>query len=153
MSEENVEIVRGVYEAWQRGDFEVALEPFHEDIEWFGPPEAPGSSEGVRGREGVQHALAGWLGAWVDFRFELRELIDHGDEVLAGGWQHGRGKGSGVEVSEETFSVWTLQAGKIVRQRMFRDRAQALEAAGLSQTGALHGKQYPFGRGPARRAP
>jgi ketosteroid isomerase-like protein len=123
MSEENVEIVRGVYEAWQRGDFEVALEPFHEDIKWFGPPEAPGSIQGVRGREGVRHALAGWLGAWVDFRFELRELIDHGDEVLACGWQHGRGKGSGVEVSEETFSVWTLQAGKIVRQRMFRESA------------------------------
>jgi ketosteroid isomerase-like protein len=52
MSEENVEIVRGVYEAWQRGDFEVALEPFQEDIEWFGPPEGRGSGEGVRGREG-----------------------------------------------------------------------------------------------------
>ena len=133
MSEENVEIVRGVYEAWQQGDFESALQPFDEDIEWFGPPEGPGSAHGVRGREEVPRALGAFLGAWDDFRFELRELIDNGDEVLACGWQSGRGKGSGVEWSEETFSVWTLRAGKFVRQRMFRDRAQALEAAGLSE--------------------
>jgi uncharacterized protein len=134
MSEENVEVVRGVYDAWQRGDFDAALEAFHEDIEWVGPPgiSRAGGEWDTRGHEGVRRSLGRWLSTWVEYRFELRELIDHGNEVLACGWQHGRGKGSGVEVSEEIFSVWTLQAGKIVRQRMFRDRAQALEAAGLS---------------------
>ena len=87
----------------------------------------------ARGHEGVRRSVGRWMGAWVDHRFELRELIDSGDQVLAVGWQQGRGRGSGVEVSEEIFSVWTLRAGKIVRQRMFRDRAQALEAAGLSE--------------------
>jgi uncharacterized protein len=135
MSEENVEIVRGVYDAWQRGDFEGAFEPFHEDIEWLGPPDISraGGEPIVRGHKGVRRSLGRWVGVWDDYRFELRELIDIGDDVLAGGWQHGRGKGSGVEVSEEIFSVWTLQAGKIVRQRMFRDRTQALEAAGLGE--------------------
>jgi hypothetical protein len=52
---------------------------------------------------------------------------------LAAGWQRGRGKGSGVEVSEEIFSVWTLRARKVIRQRMFRDRGQALEAAGVPE--------------------
>lgn len=135
MSEQNVEIVRGVYDAWQRGDFEGALELFHENIEWFGPPDISRSGDrGVaRGHEGVRRPPGRWLGTWVDYRFELRELVDFGDEVLAGGWQHGRGRGSGVEVSEEIFSVWTLQTGKIVRQRMFRDKADALEAAGLQE--------------------
>jgi len=53
--------------------------------------------------------------------------------VLLGAWQTGRGKGSGVEVSEENFCVFTLREGKIVRQQMFRHRAEALEAAGLSE--------------------
>jgi ketosteroid isomerase-like protein len=60
-------------------------------------------------------------------------LIDCGDQILAAGWQRGRGKGSGVEVSEEIFSVWTVRTGKVVRQRMFRERVQALEAVGLSE--------------------
>jgi hypothetical protein len=55
---------------------------------------------------------------------------------LVAGWQSGRGKESGVETSEEIFSVWTLRAGKAVEQRMFRDRGQALEAAGLSEQDA-----------------
>jgi ketosteroid isomerase-like protein len=123
MSEENVEVVRGVYDAWQRGDFKAALEPLHEDVEWFGPPDiSRAGGEGVeRGHEGVRRSVGRWMGTWVDHRFELRELIDF------------EARGSGVEVSEEIFSVWTLQAGKIVRQRMFRDRAQALEAAGLRE--------------------
>jgi ketosteroid isomerase-like protein len=78
-------------------------------------------------------SLSGWIGMWSDYRYELRELIDAGDHVFAAGWQSGRGKGSGVETSEEIFSVWTLRGGKAVEQRMFRDRAQALEAAGLSE--------------------
>jgi hypothetical protein len=87
-----------------------------------------------------------WMGAWVDLRFELRELIDFGDEVMAESWQQGRGRGSGVEVSEEIFSVWTLRAGKIVRQRMFRDRAQALEAAGAAGVGDVGGERGDHSR-------
>ena len=55
MSEENIEIVRGVYDAWQRGDFEAALEPFHKVIEWVGPPDI---------------SRAG--GGWTDPAFALR---------------------------------------------------------------------------------
>jgi ketosteroid isomerase-like protein len=134
MSQENVEIVRGIYDAWHRRDLEAPLGAFHEDVEWFGPPDISRDAGGlVHGHEGVRHSLRSWLGTWDDYHYELRELVDFGDQVLAGGWQHGRGRGSGVEVSEEIFSVWTLQAGKVVRQRMFRDRTQALEAAGLRE--------------------
>ena len=49
------------------------------------------------------------------------------------GWHRGRGKGSGVGVSEEIFSVWTMRTGKVVRQRMFREKVQALEAVGLRE--------------------
>jgi ketosteroid isomerase-like protein len=51
-------------------------------------------------------------------------------DVLVEGWQRGRGKTSGVDVSEEIFSVWTIRGGQAVRQRMFRDRAKALGTAG-----------------------
>ena len=119
MSQANVEVVRAIYRAYELGDYRAVFERMHD-------------SGFARGHEGVRRSLGIWVGAWDDLQFELRELIDSGDQVLAAGWQRGRGKGSGVEVSEEIFSVWTLRAGKAVRQRMFRDRLQALEAAGLS---------------------
>jgi ketosteroid isomerase-like protein len=132
MSQENVEVVREVYEAWIRGDDEAAFERFDPEVEWFPPPDV--SSSGKRqGHEGVRRSLAAWIGTWEDYHFELRQLIDRGDDVLAEGWQRGRGRTSGVEVSEKICSVWTLRAGLIIRQRMFRDRAEALEAAGLRE--------------------
>jgi ketosteroid isomerase-like protein len=133
MSEENVEIVRRMHDAYKCGDFESALAQFDPDVEWSEPPDNPGTRT-WQGRKGVEGALATWTGAFENYRFELRELIDGGDDrVLAVGWQQGRGKSSGVEVSEEIFSVYRLRAGKIVRQQMFRDRAEALKAAGLSE--------------------
>jgi ketosteroid isomerase-like protein len=133
MSEENVEVVRAIYEGWAAGDYEAVFARLDTDIEWFGPPDISAAGEpgsGLsRGHEGVRRSLARWVGAWDDYSFELRGLIDFGDHVLVEGRHGGRGKASGAKVSEEIFSVWTLRAGQAVRQRMFRDRAQALEAA------------------------
>ena len=137
MSEENVEVVRAIYDSWIRGDYDAVFALLDTDIEWFGQPDISASGEpgsGLsRGHDGVRRSLARWVGEWDDFSFELRQLIDFGDDVLVEGWQRGRGKTSGVEVSEEIFSVWTIRAGQAVRQRMFRDRAEALEAARLSE--------------------
>lgn len=130
MSQENVEIVQQIYDAYERGDYEATLRVLDEEIEFFAPPDLSGGGELVRGREAVGAAVAGWLGMWDDYRFELRELLDAGEHVLATGWQTGRGKASGVAVFEEIFSVWTLRRGRVVGQRMFRDKQQALEAAG-----------------------
>jgi uncharacterized protein len=132
MSQENVEIVRAVYEAWTRGDYEAVFERFNPEVEWFPPPDISSSGQ-RRGHKGIRRSMAGWVGAWDDFHFELRRLVDCGDDVLAEGWQRGRGKTSGVEVSEEIFSVWTLRDGQVIQQRMFRDRTEALEAAGLRE--------------------
>jgi ketosteroid isomerase-like protein len=132
MSQENLEVVRAIYDAYERGDYRAAFECFHEDIEWFGPPDVSNSGF-ARGHEGVRHSLSTWVGTWDEYHFELRELIDAGDQVLAVGWQRGRGKGSGVGVSEEIFSVWTMRTGKVVRQRMFREKVQAVEAVRLRE--------------------
>jgi len=131
MSRENVELVRRIYGAYARGDYGEMFERFHPEIEWFGLGTVSESGS-TRGHTRARRSLSTWIGTWDDYRFELRELIDCGDEVFAAGWQRGRGRGSGVEVAEEIFSVWTIRGGLVVRQRVFRDRARAREAAGLS---------------------
>jgi ketosteroid isomerase-like protein len=116
-----------------RGDVEASLAYFHPEVEWSEPPDNPGART-WRGHEGIRRAVSIWEGAWENYRYEVRELLDcGGDRVFLAAWQTGRGKASGVEISEENFSVYDLREGRIVKQRMFRHRAQALEAAGLSE--------------------
>ena len=133
MSQENVEVVRALLSAFDRGDYEAALEGLDSEIEWQVPPGIAIGREVYRGRGEVQRGFAEWLAAWDMHRYELEELLDHGDHVVVGGMQIGRGRGSGVEVRLPTFHVVTLRDGKITRHRSFRDRGEALEAAGLRE--------------------
>jgi uncharacterized protein len=131
MSEWNVGLVRGLLSAFDRADYEAALEALDSDIEWQVPPGISIGQEVYRGRDEVQRGFAEWLAAWDTFRFEPEEMLDHGDHVVVGGMQIGRGRGSGAEVRFPTFHVFTLRDGQVTRHRSYRDRSDALEAAGL----------------------
>jgi ketosteroid isomerase-like protein len=126
MSEENVEIVRRVYEGWARGDFSEG-EAFHPEVE-FEMVDWPHPAT-FRGVEEMRRTWQTTLSAWDDFRAEPDDLVDYGDNVLVLNSIRGRGKGSGAEVSAQTATVWTLEAGKVVRLALFWDTALAQEAA------------------------
>ena len=70
------------------------------------------------------------LAAWEDFRAEPTEIIDLGSKVVVLCHASGRGRGSGAAMSADTGTVWTLDAGNIVRLELYWDSAQALEAVG-----------------------
>jgi ketosteroid isomerase-like protein len=70
---------------------------------------------------------------WDDFRLEPLEFIDAGDKVVVSHIVRGRGKGSGVEVELPSTNVYTLRDGLMTEVRMYREHAQALEAAGLRE--------------------
>jgi ketosteroid isomerase-like protein len=133
MSEANVEIVRAICKDYARGDYEAVFKRFDEEIEFVAPPDFSGGGRAYRGHEETRQGVTTFLSAWEDYHYEVRNLTDCGDEVLVEGWQRGRGRSSGAEVSESIYSVWTVRGGRAVRQRMFRDRTEALEAAGLSE--------------------
>ncbi len=61
------------------------------------------------------------------------EFIDAGDHVVALVRLSGKGEGSGVNVELATYHVLTFRDGKVARRRLYTDRAEALEAAGLSE--------------------
>ncbi len=61
-------------------------------------------------------------------------MLDAGDKVVTLAIEHGRGRASGATVeARRTAHVWTMRANKAIRVDLFLDRAQALEAAGLSE--------------------
>src|SRR3954468_15699513 len=130
MSQENVEIVRGVYEGWARGDF-TGGDAFHPDLRFEMPDWPEGTT--AHGLEAMRDAWQGVLGAWDDFRAEPQKFIDAGEHVVVLNHVHARGKGSGMEVDADTATLWTVDAGKVVSLGLYWDAAKALEAAGLSE--------------------
>jgi uncharacterized protein len=131
MSEENVEIVRRVYDAYLSGDFEAALAMIDPEVEWDGSIRPEGKV--YRGHDGIVEALRTWTGTWEAFRLEVEEIIDAGDHVIAVEQQSGRGKGSGLPLRQQNFSIFALREGRITRVVFARTRDEALEAAGLSE--------------------
>jgi ketosteroid isomerase-like protein len=132
MSEENVEIIRRAYERWNRRDsgWATAVAP---EFEYVASAAFVGLSGGHRGLEGFTRMLEQFWGEFDEAHAEPQEFIEAGDSVLAVITFRGSGKQSGVEVNMEVFQLWTLRDGKVVRGQGFSDRAEALEAVGLSE--------------------
>ena len=136
MSQENVEVIRGMYEAWLAGDVHAVYATFDENIELNPDREATwvGIGQVYRGHAGMRSYMASVYEAFEDYRPEVEDLIDVGDEVLTLAIEHGRGRGSGAGVqSNKTAHVWTLRDGKAVRLDLYLDRDKALNAVGLAE--------------------
>lgn len=136
MSEENLEIVRRLYEAAARRDTAAVLSLYDPGIELDASRTQRGAITGrlVHGHAALQRWLREWYGAWDNIDDDLEELIDAGEhEVISVMTQRGRGRTSGVEVEDRLATLWTIRGGRIVRAVWFPTREEALAAAGVSE--------------------
>jgi len=134
MSQENVDVVRRVVEAFNRQDWAAWDSLYHPDAEWFDPPEVPGS--GVhRGRRSIRQYFDELLEIAADgFNIEVDALEDVGrDRVLIRARTVLVARGSGVPVDANVFQLVDLEDGRVRRVRNFRSSQDALEAAGLQE--------------------
>jgi ketosteroid isomerase-like protein len=147
MSQENVDLVLGLYEApdvdyvplvrddnqWA-GQAE-ALAPFvHADFECF--MYAFGGEKRYAGLDGLKAFLLDWTAPWATYRMETEKAIDLGERVLLLNRDRGRREGSMQEVEGRLAVVFTIRDGKVARLDAYATRADALEALGLSEQGA-----------------
>jgi ketosteroid isomerase-like protein len=131
MSEENVVLIQRMYEAFQRGDFDDALAYFDPEVEVDASMRV---DEGIgHGRDAVNTVVAGWLAAWDEWREEIEEMRDLDSRVLVVSTQHGRAKGSGIEVEARYAVLYEIHGDKITRMALYSGPAQALKAAGLEE--------------------
>ena len=134
MSQENVEVVRRLYQAFETRDNVFPFEVYDPDIEWYsGAPDGVGFEPVYRGHDGVRAFWRYWLESWESLEFRLDDLIDAGDDVVALIWQRNRGRASGAVIEYEWAQVWTLREGLVTRQRIFMSRQDALKAVGLEK--------------------
>jgi ketosteroid isomerase-like protein len=133
MSAADVEVVREMLEAFNRGDYERSTALLHDEIEMYQAPEVPDSDTYV-GKDGFLRGFTRWLSGFErGFQFAPEELVDCGDRVFARVMLRGVGRGSGVELDQEIFHVYEVRDGQVSRVRAFFDRDDAREAAGLEQ--------------------
>jgi ketosteroid isomerase-like protein len=116
VSERNVEIVRGAFDAFLRGDMDAAMEAFDTDIEWDVTLRADGRV--YQGHEGVRQGIGDWIGVWDDYRVAIEEYVDAGDDVVVLATESGRGKGSGIESEQKVTFTWSLSDGKVTRVKI-----------------------------------
>jgi len=141
MSEENVEIVRGYIDAvnaFMRGELssEAHVEYFDPQCElvWHDQRTYPDTPQHLRGAPEVIAFAEKFRDDWIDVVQEPLELIEAPDSrVVAFIRQSARGRQSDVPIDIHFFEVWTIREGRVRRLEYFRHRADALEAAGLSE--------------------
>ena len=135
MSVENVEIVRRIFRAIDDSDPASVLAAYDDNVEWdlsSSPFRNVLPKHVVRGRDGLRAFFRERQESWESVVDECADLIDAGDRVISEVVTHGRGRKSGIEAEMKHYGVWTIRDGRVIRVEWFRERADALEAAGLS---------------------
>jgi ketosteroid isomerase-like protein len=128
--QEMISSLRRAYEAFNRGDFDTAVELAHPEIEFV----RPGGQASLRGADG----LRAWMepDAFEEQQLQPREFRVQGNKVLVRQHARARGAGSGIEMDLETWVLWTLDDdGLATRVEGFlpHQDAEAFEAAGLRE--------------------
>ena len=132
MSEETVRTFQRGTSAYNRGDWTAALSTMDPDVEFDLTRVAP-DGKTYRGYEGVRQFWLMLRDVFGELQIDVKEIIDDGDTLVTRVRLHSTGKASGAMTEDVLYQNFTLRQGKAVRAQFFRDRAEALEAAGLSE--------------------
>jgi uncharacterized protein len=135
MAEENVQIVRRVFDAFVRRDVDGALEVMHPEVEFTAPATQELAEKDVsyRGHDGVRDYFDDVARVWKALEVFLHEYHDVGDDrVLVVGRVRARGT-KGRIVDGPAQWAWRIEDDKIVWGHVFTDRDQAVHAIGLAE--------------------
>ena len=146
MSQREVELVRRVYE--DGGPIVLPLSPDEERVlldrmfsEYLAerfevrmPPDYPEGEQLLYGRQGMSRLLAMLRDSWTVFRFETERFIAAGDRVVVFIRVIAEGGVSHLPTERRTAHVWTVRDGRAASIRIYRDRDEALEALGLTDS-------------------
>jgi ketosteroid isomerase-like protein len=133
MLQENIDIVRRAWEAWEHGDWDP-LYAFYDPAVVWDASTLRGPISGVyHGHEGVRRYFKDWLESFETHQANAEEFIDAGDNIVIVGIRlRGSGRASGVEVEMPRWNLYRIRDGLAIRVELFETKAEALEAAGLS---------------------
>jgi ketosteroid isomerase-like protein len=133
MSHETLELIRPAYEALSRGDIDAWLETVHADAELHELADVP-DSRVYRGHDEIRQWAQAAMQLFPEWQWTPEKLLYEGDDgIVVRTRLSARGSGSGVPVELVVFHVLDFRDSQVIRIRGWLDRAQALEAVGLSE--------------------
>jgi uncharacterized protein len=128
MASAQLDIARKSIDAYNSGDREALLALLADDVDCV-VPDGLANAGTYLGPEGFTRMLEGWDEAWEEFRIEIDDLIEEGDAVIALVTQHGRGRGSGVEIQMRAAYLMRFRDGRMHRWRMCQSMREAVREA------------------------
>ena len=131
MSQENVEIVRCAFDAFNRGEVGAALKGAAPSFEYdFSRSRSPG--RGIYRLDQMPDYFKDFASTWDSLRLGPDEFLEAGEHVVTPFTNRFRGR-DGIEVTARAAFVWTIHDGAIARITFYQERHEALEAVGLSE--------------------
>lgn len=134
MSRQNVDLVRGIYDAFSAGDVPAVLGAMHPDIEWNEAENFPyADGNPYRGPEAVLSGVFARLGGeWDGFAAIPGEFLDAGDTIVVLGRYRGAYKATGRPLDAEMAHVWRVRDGKVAAFRQYADTLAVARAVGAA---------------------
>jgi ketosteroid isomerase-like protein len=134
MPRDKVDVAGQVIDAYNRRDVDgLFAELATADFEWYPAIVRGLDGSSYRGREGVERFNVDTSENWEELQSFPEEFRDLGDCVLVLGRLKGRGKASGAAVEQPYVSILDFRGDRIWRSRVYLDRAEGTQAAGLSE--------------------
>lgn len=124
IDERDIGLVRSSYEAWRRGDADLAVSLCHPKVE----VQRDGEATTYRGHDGLREVLSRELDGWAKVELEVGRVVERDGVVLGLATFRGVGQGSGIEAEHFIGHLWSVEDGLVVRVRIYSDRGRALEA-------------------------
>ena len=138
MSQENVDVVRRVYDAAARRDVPAVLALYDPEVELDATRVdivGPMGQSTFRGHAGLRSFFREWHEAWENIEYDFEDLIDAGDQVVSVVTRRARGLASGADVEWHVALLWTLREGRVTRVVWFPSRQDALVATAPPEHG------------------
>ena len=130
MSQENMTVIRGMYESFSKGDVTSVLGQMHQHIEWREAENFIYADRSpYRGPQAVLEGVFMRLASeWADFKVMPEEWLDAGNHIVVLGTYSGRHKESGKEVRAQFAHIWGVTHGRVVRFQQYTDTKQFADA-------------------------
>jgi ketosteroid isomerase-like protein len=133
VSAQDLERVRTIFETFRAERVDELLAAYDQRIVYHPRSDEPDASV-KHDREEFEHLIRGWLETFPRISFDLHELFEAGDRVIAVTTLHGRGGASGLEVEDDYVFVYRIRDGLIIEGWEYRTKDEALSAVGARRS-------------------